>query len=558
MTKERGPVSLGLDRERILALLTGERFYSNESAALREVVLNAVDAIHRRRSTAQGLDPSIVVIFDRNEFTLTVSDNGTGMNWSTVKKLFATIGASAATDEPVEQSVGEFGIGIASYFMAGDQFDLHTFDGTDDPIGLRFAIEMLHDGVAADLPPEQNHQGTTIRIYIRNQEIFDLLLKEYPHWCWDVEGLSARVLPDDYVLSQGGAARRTGIAPAEPPAWLQRAYLGPVSTPTGWSTMTGSSTVSVLYRGVFVQDVEAKGLWGIEGSIDVDPKEFKPRLNREGFVDGPFQKAVEGFLHDCHPGILAAMADQLRSQFESGALGEWTERRWANLWLSVPRRDPYSAAMERWDALFRSIPAFELAVGNKWRAATFDEIADLQQTVFLAPAAGEGSNDVINAATRFLRNTGKVVIRGIRREKSWMPDATWSYRTTGQMVAGVFVHDLTKLVQLVSEAQDLLTKIEPLAPLFTGPPPVDLVALGTDSPPALRLRNRLIINVDSVSGRAVVEDVLRENRGPMSLVESAARHAYEQLPQVAASVRKISTHEIFGPVRRRFIRGLLS
>ena len=45
------------------------------------------------------------------------------------------------------------------------------------------------------------------------------------------------------------------------------------------------------------------------------------------------------------------------------------------------------------------------------------------------------------------------------------------------------------------------------------------------------------------------------NAGPMSLVESAARHAYKQLAQVAAAVRETSAEpEILGPIRRRFIR----
>ena len=68
--------------------------------------------------------------------------------------------------------------------------------------------------------------------------------------------------------------------------------------------MTGNSTVSVLYRGVFVQDYEVAELWGIAGSIDVDPKHFKPRLNREAFVEGQFQNEITDFLRSCHPAIL--------------------------------------------------------------------------------------------------------------------------------------------------------------------------------------------------------------------------------------------------------------
>lgn len=558
MIKERPPLKLSLDQERILKLLTGTRFYSDRSAALREAILNAIDAIQRRQDETADLEPIIGVVFDRDESTLTVSDNGTGMNWQTVEELFAKIGASAATEEANKQSVGEFGIGIASYFMVVDRFELHTFDGVDAPIGLTFDTDMLVGGATKQLESIQSSRGTTVRLHIRDSALFDLLVERFPHWCRDIQGLSARLLPDGGHLQQGGACRQSGFHPVELPKWVERVFLGPVTQPAGWKAMTGNSTVSILYRGVFVQDFEAHSLWGIEGSIDVDPKHFKPRLNREGFVEGPFQDSVQAFLEDCHPGILTAMAKQLRTAFDQGALSTWTERRWANLWLSVPRTDPYRDTIAQWNSLFRTIPAFEIALGEKWQSTSFEQVIDKGRTIYLTPASGEGTNDAIKAATRFLRNTGKVVIRGIRREKSWMPEVTWSIPTTGDLIAREFASELHNLVLLRQDAQTLLTQIERKAPLFTGPPPIDLIELGQNSPPVLRLSQRLIINVDHPAGIAMVEDALRQNRGPVALIESAALHAHQQLPQVAAAIRGITQSEILGPVRRRYIRSLFS
>ena len=48
------PPSLALDQERALKLLTGDRFYTDAIAALREAVLNAVDAVHRRSDANSG------------------------------------------------------------------------------------------------------------------------------------------------------------------------------------------------------------------------------------------------------------------------------------------------------------------------------------------------------------------------------------------------------------------------------------------------------------------------------------------------------------------------
>lgn len=556
------PPGFSLDQEKILNLLTGDRFYSNPSAALREAILNAIDAVHRRRNINSDISPEIKVTFDREKSHLTVADNGVGMNKKAVNDLFVKVGASAATEEAQKTSVGEFGIGVISYFMAGDTFELQTYDGQTAAIGLSFSRNMLSGGTAIELPPTQQFQGTTLTIEIRNRETFDDLLESFPHWCRDIEGLSAQLMPDGRMLSQKGASKLSELSGVQLPPWVERAHLGPVSHPTGWETMTGISTVAILYRGVFVQEFEAKGLWGIEGSIDVDPKYFKPRLNRESFVDGQFQKDVTDFLKTCHPSILEALVKQLRDALTKGALNKWSEKMWANLWLSLPREPAYTNATQLWDEVFKTLPAFELAVGNQWKPASVEKIREFKTTqtkVFVAPLPDEKSNDVVQAALRLLRNTGHPVIRGIRREKSWMRDVSRWFGTTADLLSTVFAAELPRLVPVVNEAEGILASIEPVAPLFTGPPAVDLVRLGQDSLPVLRLQKRLIINLDHTAGRALVEDVLRANKGPTSLVASAARHTYEQLTQVAAVVREISVEsEILGPIRRRFIRSLLS
>ena len=135
MTNTEWPPAFSLEQEKVLNLLTGDRFYSNPSAALREAVLNAIDAVQRRKLQRHEIVPKIEVSFDADNLTLTVSDNGVGMNKEAVTELFVKVGASAATAEATKQSVGEFGIGVISYFMAADTFTLQTVrlqtNGTD-------------------------------------------------------------------------------------------------------------------------------------------------------------------------------------------------------------------------------------------------------------------------------------------------------------------------------------------------------------------------------------------------------------------------------------------
>ena len=126
------------------------------------------------------------------------------MSQDDVTALFAKVGASAATAEATKESVGEFGIGVISYFMAGDVFTLQTSDGITSSIGLSFSREMLAGGTATTLPPTLQLQGTSITIHLRDVATFDLLLDRFPHWCRDVVGLSAQVLPEGCPLQQLG------------------------------------------------------------------------------------------------------------------------------------------------------------------------------------------------------------------------------------------------------------------------------------------------------------------------------------------------------------------
>ncbi len=406
MSEEKWPPSFTLDQERILNLLTGDRFYSNPSAALREAVLNAIDAVRRRQKMDTRLKPHITVIFNRDDLTVIVGDNGIGMSQIDVSALFTKVGASAATVEAKKDSVGEFGIGVISYFMAGDAFDLQTFDGRTSPIGLSFNRRMLAGGDAAEATPTQETQGTNVTLWMRDQATFKILLDSFVHWCRDVDGLSGLVLPEGEALVQGGVHRPDYPVQLTHPEWVERSHLSPVADPNGWDAMTGVSKVAVLYRGIYVQEFEVKEAWGITGSIDVDPKHFKPRLNREGFVEGQFQTEVESFLRNCHPAILESMAARLSEAVAAGALNKWTEKQWGSLWLSVPRSVRYSSAVNAWDAVFRAIPAFELAIGNKWEAISLDRVKTLGSEVFVAPLAEERTSDVVRAALHLLRNTG--------------------------------------------------------------------------------------------------------------------------------------------------------
>ncbi|MBR3714767.1 MAG: molecular chaperone HtpG [Clostridia bacterium] len=113
--------------------------YSEKEIFVRELVSNASDAVTKLKRLsslgqydAENEEFKITVKLDREEKTLTVSDNGIGMNVDEVKKYICNIALSGALEfiEKYEQGdasngiIGHFGLGFYSAFMVADTVEI--------------------------------------------------------------------------------------------------------------------------------------------------------------------------------------------------------------------------------------------------------------------------------------------------------------------------------------------------------------------------------------------------------------------------------------------------
>jgi len=115
--------------------------YSNQEIFFRELISNASDAIDKLRFKSQT-EPEILgddaefkikIIADSDKRTLTISDNGIGMDYDEVLENIGTIAKSGTTAflEALEKSkkentltpelIGQFGVGFYSSFIAADK-----------------------------------------------------------------------------------------------------------------------------------------------------------------------------------------------------------------------------------------------------------------------------------------------------------------------------------------------------------------------------------------------------------------------------------------------------
>ncbi|MHA1565721.1 MAG: molecular chaperone HtpG [Alphaproteobacteria bacterium] len=118
--------------------IVAHSLYSNKEVFLRELISNASDACDKLRYAAitqpdliaADADPAITLSIDKEARTVTVADNGIGMNHDELVKNLGTIahsGTAAFLDQLGEDKsdsanlIGQFGVGFYSAFMVADQ-----------------------------------------------------------------------------------------------------------------------------------------------------------------------------------------------------------------------------------------------------------------------------------------------------------------------------------------------------------------------------------------------------------------------------------------------------
>ena len=160
--------------------------YSNKEIFLRELISNASDAIDRLRleQLSAGEDPEgegplqIRVSYDKDAATITVTDNGIGMNRAEVIEHIGTIAKSgtreflqALTGDQRKDAtlIGQFGVGFYSSFIVADQVELTTRRAG---LAADEAVRWTSDGrgqytlEAAERPA----RGTTIVLHLRDDD----------------------------------------------------------------------------------------------------------------------------------------------------------------------------------------------------------------------------------------------------------------------------------------------------------------------------------------------------------------------------------------------------
>jgi len=187
MTVEAHKETLGFQTEvRQLLKLMIHSLYSNKEIFLRELISNASDACDKLRFEALGDDAlmegdaelKIQVEFDKDAKTVTIRDNGIGMNREEVTANIGTI-AKSGTKQFFEsltgdqakdaQMIGQFGVGFYSAFIVADKVTLTTRRaGLSTEHGVRW--ESNGEGEYTLETVEKAGRGTEVVLHLRDGE----------------------------------------------------------------------------------------------------------------------------------------------------------------------------------------------------------------------------------------------------------------------------------------------------------------------------------------------------------------------------------------------------
>jgi len=157
--------------------------YTHKEIFLRELISNASDALDRRRFEALtrpellAADETLAIRLEADSVgrTLTISDNGIGMNR---EELIANIGtiAKSGTQELVRQAdqaqrseiltelIGRFGVGFYSSFMVADRVEIVTRRAGEETASR---WESSGDGEYTLASSERGGPGTTITLHLK-------------------------------------------------------------------------------------------------------------------------------------------------------------------------------------------------------------------------------------------------------------------------------------------------------------------------------------------------------------------------------------------------------
>lgn len=171
--------------------------YSDHEIFLRELVSNAVDASQKLKTLSsigefkgELGELKVNVKIDKDKGTLTISDNGIGMDEEDIDKYINQIAFSGAEEflkkykDTANSIIGHFGLGFYSAFMVSKKVEIHTLSYKEGAKAVAWSCDGSPEYTMENI--EKAERGTDVILYIDDENkqfleksTIDGLLKKY-------------------------------------------------------------------------------------------------------------------------------------------------------------------------------------------------------------------------------------------------------------------------------------------------------------------------------------------------------------------------------------------
>ncbi len=171
--------------------IVANALYSDKEVFLRELISNASDACEHHRYKVlsdksykgQSTDYSVSIQANKENKTLTIIDNGIGMNEDDLKQNLGTIASSgtarlmeglkskskASKGGDVSDMIGQFGVGFYAAFMVSEKVDVLTQKANEDKAFLWSSDGRT--GYTIEQAEREEGRGTTITLHLKDDQL---------------------------------------------------------------------------------------------------------------------------------------------------------------------------------------------------------------------------------------------------------------------------------------------------------------------------------------------------------------------------------------------------
>ena len=175
--------SINVTTENIFPIIK-KFLYSDHEIFLRELVSNAVDATQKCKTLLSAGEikeikgaPKVTVAINKDEKTITISDNGVGMTSDEVDKYINQIAFSGATefldkykdDDAKQAIIGHFGLGFYSSFMVSERVDIISLSQIENAESVKWSCDGSPEYTLE--PAEKSTPGTDIVLHVAEDSL---------------------------------------------------------------------------------------------------------------------------------------------------------------------------------------------------------------------------------------------------------------------------------------------------------------------------------------------------------------------------------------------------